>query len=122
MTIDETEFRLTPMALDVAAGDVVHFTVRNVGTIRHNLEVELESAGVEQKLFPTDLQPGETRTVDFTFPRPGTWEMYCPVGNHKERGMTGAITVAAAGAVPPAPAPPAAAPPAPAPAQIPSAR
>ena len=117
VAIDESEFKLQPMQLNVAAGEVVHFTIRNVGTIQHNLEVELESAGIEQKLFPTNLQPGEMRTADFTFPRAGTWEMYCPVGNHKDRGMTGEIMVAAAApaaqATPaPTPARPAAATPA----------
>ncbi len=98
VAINELEFRLDPSSLNAAAGEVVHFTVKNTGTIPHNLEVELESAKIEKKLFDTNLQPGETRMVDFTFAQAGKWDMYCPVGNHRQRGMSGEIVVAAAAA------------------------
>jgi MYXO-CTERM domain-containing protein len=86
----------------------VHFTIRNSGTVEHNFTVELPEGNIEQTLFSTNLKPGETRTADFTFPRSGKWEMYCPVDKHEELGMKGEITVAttaAAGAAAPAQAP-----------------
>jgi uncharacterized cupredoxin-like copper-binding protein len=46
--------------------------------------------------------PGQSAT--FTFPTPGRFEFWCPVGQHRERGMVGTLTVVAAGA-PAAPAP-----------------
>ncbi len=98
VTIGEVEFQLDPSSLTATAGEVVHFTVKNNGTIQHNLEVEFSSPKIEKKLFDTNLQPGETRTADFTFTQTGRWDMYCPVGNHKSRGMAGQITVAAASA------------------------
>jgi plastocyanin len=72
-TINELEFKLDPNSLNTPAGQVVHFTVKNTGTVEHNLEVELESARVEKKLFDTNLKPGETRTADFTFTQAGKW-------------------------------------------------
>jgi uncharacterized cupredoxin-like copper-binding protein len=121
VTISELEFRLDPNSLNATTGQAVHFTVRNVGTIDHNLEVELESARIEKQLFDTNLRPGETRTVDFTFTQAGKWEMYCPIDNHKQRGMMGDVNVLAVGAPAPAPAAPAApaAPPAAAPVSAP---
>ena len=44
---------------------MVHFTVKNTGTVEHNLEVELESARVEKKLFDTNLKPGEVYTRQY---------------------------------------------------------
>ena len=109
VTIREVDFRLEPSSFTATAGEVIHFTITNAGTRPHNLEVELESANIEKKLFDTNLQPGETRSADFTFTQAGTWEMYCPVGNHKDMGMEGDITVLAASPAAPAPSQPAAA-------------
>src|ERR671930_210714 len=77
---------VTGLALNATAGEVVHVTVKNNGSIPHNLEFELESAKIEKTLFDTNLQPGETRTADFTFTQSGKWEMYCPVDQHRQRG------------------------------------
>ena len=86
--ISETEFALDPDSVDVKAGSVT-FNVTNDGEIVHNLEVE--GNGVEETL-PADLAAGDSGelTVDL---EPGTYEMYCPVGNHADEGMTGEITV-----------------------------
>jgi len=106
VTIREVDFKLEPSSFTATVGEVVHFTVTNAGARPHNLEVELESANMEKRLFDTNLQPGETRSADFTFTQAGTWEMYCPVDDHKGMGMTGDIMVMAASSA--APAPPAA--------------
>ncbi len=107
VSISETEFALTPNSFTVQAGQPVQFTVTNNGKIQHNIKVELPSAGIEQKLFDTNLQPGETRTATYTFSQAGDWEIYCPVGNHEAAGMKGTVTVLAASAAPAAAATPA---------------
>jgi len=112
-TINESEFKLDPNAVNATAGQVVHFTIKNAGTIEHNFTVELPSASIEKKLFDSNLKPGETRTVDFTFAQAGAWEMYCQLDKHEDLGMKGDISVAAAAAATSAPT---AAPAAPAPA------
>src|SRR6266571_2870630 len=66
-TINESEYKLDPNAVNATTGQVVHFTIKNAGTIEHNFTVELPSANIEKKLFDNNLKPGETRTVDFTF-------------------------------------------------------
>jgi uncharacterized cupredoxin-like copper-binding protein len=88
-----TEFKITPGDVEVPGNTPVRFTVTNGGTMEHNLVVELEDENIEQKLFATNLMPGETRTAEFTFTTAGKWEMYCPVDGHKDHGMVGDITV-----------------------------
>ena len=82
------DFAIDPPNPTVAAGTVT-FAVSNDGSAPHNLEVE--GNGVEEEL-PADLSGGESGelTVDL---QPGTYEWYCPVGNHAAMGMEGELTV-----------------------------
>lgn len=53
--------------------------------------VEIEGEGVEEE-SPT-IQPG-TETADVTANlRPGTYTFYCPIGDHRQQGMEGTLTV-----------------------------
>jgi plastocyanin len=67
----------------IAAGSVT-FTVANVGSIPHAFEVE--GQGIEQET--PIIQPGASATLTLTL-KPGTYEVYCPVGedSHKKLGM-----------------------------------
>jgi uncharacterized cupredoxin-like copper-binding protein len=75
---------------DTLPAGPVTFAVTNDGTITHSFEIE--SADLEEELA-SELAPGETGmlTVDLA---PGTYEVYCPVGNHAEQGMQLEVTVA----------------------------
>lgn len=95
ITINASDVKLEPAEITVAAGEVVHVTV-TTSARPHNVESELESAAVETQLVDTNLQPGETRTVDYTFERVGSRVMYCPVGSHRRNGMEGTVAVAEA--------------------------
>ena len=103
--VELTEFSITPNSITVTAGEPVTFVVSNTGGAPHNLEFELEAQGLEQLLFDTNLQPGETREATVTFDTPGEWVMYCPVGNHRAQGMEGRLIVQAAGTPTPTTAP-----------------
>ena len=41
----------------------------------------------------SDLSPGQSGVLTVDLSKPGTYEFYCPVGNHREQGMEGTITV-----------------------------
>jgi plastocyanin len=77
----------------VPAGPVT-FTVTNGGTIPHAFEVE---GGGTEKATPL-IQPGTSATLTLSL-KPGTYEIYCPVGedSHKKLGMDTHLTVVSAG-------------------------
>ena len=90
ISVSETDFALAPKDLTVKSGTTVTFDVRNDGATTHSLEVEGPEGESE---LEQDLAPGDSRQPEVTFSKPGTYEWYCPVGNHKEMGMEGTVTV-----------------------------
>jgi len=78
------------MPTELPAGSTT-FEITNDGTIEHSFEIE--GQGIEEELEP-HLQPGasDTLTVDL---EPGSYEVYCPVDNHKGEGMLVELTVTA---------------------------
>ena len=96
ITISEVEFKLTPNTFTVEAGQPVQVTVTNNGTIQHNLAFQLPSKNIEKTLFATNLNPGETRMVEFTFTDAGDWVVFCPIPGHEAAGMKGVVHVTAA--------------------------
>jgi uncharacterized cupredoxin-like copper-binding protein len=87
--IKETDFKLNPSDPKVKAGQVT-FNVSNDGQTVHSLEVEGPNGEEE---LQSDLSPGQKGVLSVDLSKPGTYEFYCPVGNHKQLGMKGEITV-----------------------------
>jgi len=87
--VSETDFKLDPSDPTVKAGQVT-INATNDGQTTHSIEIE--GKGIEETELPNDLEPGDSGslTVDL---KPGTYEWYCPVANHKELGMEGEVTV-----------------------------
>jgi uncharacterized cupredoxin-like copper-binding protein len=91
ITITETDFALQPDSVAVEEAGTYAFEVVNEGEVEHALEVEGE--GIEEE---TDtLGPGQRATLTVELDE-GTYELYCPVGDHADRGMTGKLEVAGA--------------------------
>ena len=87
-----SEWKIELSTGTVTAGTVT-FTVTNAGIIPHAFEVE--GQGIEKQ---TDvIQPGSSATLTLTL-KPGTYEVYCPVGedSHKKLGMETHIKVVGA--------------------------
>jgi plastocyanin len=76
------------MPTSLSAGSQA-FSVTNNGTIEHNFEIE--GQGIEES-FGNNLSPGEAQTMQLDL-APGTYEVYCPVDNHREQGMEIQLTV-----------------------------
>ena len=96
MQISEKEFSLDPSTISLPRTGTYEFEVTNNGQITHALEIEEGEGGAEEET--DDIEPGETATLRFTFSSDGSYEMYCPIGNHRQEGMDGTITVGSGGA------------------------
>jgi len=88
-----SEWKVELSEATIAAGPVT-FTISNAGSIPHGFEVEGEGIEQETKV----LQPGTTATLTLTL-KPGTYEVYCPVGedSHKKLGMETHLKVVGSG-------------------------
>ena len=86
--IDETEFRLEPAEITLDKPGTYVFEAVNSGDTVHALEVEGE--GIEEET--EEIQPGQSAELKVEL-EAGTYELYCPVGGHKEEGMEGTLTV-----------------------------
>jgi uncharacterized cupredoxin-like copper-binding protein len=83
-----TDFALNPADPTVTPGTVT-FNVTNDGQAPHALEVE----GPGEEVETDTLSAGGSAKLTVDLSKPGAYEMYCPVGNHREMGMEGEITV-----------------------------
>ena len=91
--VSETDFKLTPANPGVQNAGVIAFEVTNDGQTVHALEVE----GPDGEVETGDIQPGKSKTIKADLNRPGRYEWYCPIGNHREKGMDGFVLVAGGG-------------------------
>ena len=92
--ISEKEFSLTPGTVSVSKTGTYAFVATNNGTVPHALEIE--GNGVEEKTGT--ISPGAKTTLEVTFSKSGSYQMYCPVDGHKAQGMKGSVTVGGMGA------------------------
>jgi uncharacterized cupredoxin-like copper-binding protein len=87
-SIVESDFTLSPATVTVDGPGTYTFEATNDGGVDHALEIE--GNGIEEE---TDtIGPGESASVTVDL-ESGTYEMYCPIGNHRDLGMSGEITV-----------------------------
>ena len=88
VVVVEKEFSITLTPTPVHAG-TYSFAVHNEGTFPHNLTVK--GPGVAQQASPT-LSPGQSAVLTVTL-EPGSYELWCSVDSHKERGMDQTVKV-----------------------------
>lgn len=84
--VEASEFKFTPSTFRVTEGETVRFTVKNIGKVPH--EFELEELGVEA-VIP------EGRSVTFTVnpPKSGVYNLVCDLPGHLNAGMRGELIV-----------------------------
>lgn len=85
----ETEFSIALSAKTLQPG-TYKFEVKNSGKITHALTID--GPGVSDK-STGDISPGSTATLTVSL-KAGSFEVYCPVGNHKAMGMDDTVKVA----------------------------
>lgn len=89
VTLNEWGISFSPSA--PKAGPI-HFVVKNPGQFPHALAIN--GQGIDAK--SATIKGGESTTFDVNLTA-GTYHFWCPVGNHKDRGMDGQLTVGAGG-------------------------
>ena len=83
-----TEFEFDPADVTVDEAGETTFTVSNEGEFPHALEIE--GNGIEEET--EELSAGESGSVTVEL-EPGEYELYCPVGDHRDQGMEGTLVV-----------------------------
>jgi manganese oxidase len=89
VAVSLTEFAISPSAITADSS----LSVTNDGAMAHNLVIV--GTGVETPM----LNPGQSASLDVSSLAPGTYEVICSVGGHKEAGMVGTLTVGSGGDV-----------------------
>lgn len=91
VSLEAKDFGFAPNEVVVPKERMVLLTVTNGGTMVHNVEVLLNGAKVK---FENPLAPGEVQTLSFRAPQQaGRYEIYCPLEDHRARGMKAALVV-----------------------------
>ena len=93
-TVGMTEFMFEPADVRVSSGRVT-FTLRNDGQFPHNLHIE--GNGVSMDVKPDGPVAGGQSFTGAVTLAAGTYETWCPVDQHRERGMVGTLEAAAVG-------------------------
>ena len=89
LTISAVEFAFQPSTVRTSGS--VTITLRNDGQFPHNIQFD----GQDAPIFADNLNAGQSATTTVNL-APGTYTFYCPVDGHRDRGMVGTLTVAAA--------------------------
>ena len=80
-----SEFAFAPPFLIVDKAGTYTISLRNDGTVTHNLTI----TGVGKV---PDVEPGETMTTEVTLKK-GNYEYFCSIADHAEQGMDGTLNV-----------------------------
>ena len=93
-SVHEVNFAIEGAPSTVRAGAPLTYNVTSEG-FPHNLAID--GNGVELRPSTPNIQNG-TGTVSFPALQPGTYNLYCPVGQHRQNGMEVRLTVVAGAA------------------------
>lgn len=87
ITISGNEFKYEPATISAKVGQTVTVTYTNTGKYPHDFVID--ELGVKSQT----IKAGETETFSFVPSKAGTFAFYCSLPNHREKGMSGVITV-----------------------------
>lgn len=110
ITLTAMDLAFEPTAVEVVAGRPVILTMVNEGALEHDFSileiplaepVEADEEEMQHDMSTVEVDPelhfsapaGETRSIEFTPTKPGTYEFVCTVPGHKEAGMVGTLVV-----------------------------
>jgi plastocyanin len=89
VTVEMTDFALALSQSTFTSGTAT-FQASNEGQAPHTISIN--GPGVDEQTADGTAQPGQEVELTVTL-QPGTYEIWCPVGNHQALGMTSSFTV-----------------------------
>lgn len=84
--VEGSNFKYAPNNIVVKAGEKVRLVFKNTQGMHDFVVDEL---GIKTEV----IQQGQQEVVEFTADKAGTYEFYCSVGQHRQMGMVGTLTV-----------------------------
>ena len=87
LTVKLSEFKFEPASLSLKNGQKATITVQNTGTTSHNFVIK--DLSVNSGL----VDPGKSKTVEFTPAKDGSFTLICDVPGHEASGMKATVTV-----------------------------
>ncbi len=86
IVVQGSNFMFDPTDITVKKGEKVRILFKNAGGF-HDFVVD------ELNIKTAIIKDNEEDFVEFTADKPGTYEFYCSVGDHRKMGMKGTLTV-----------------------------
>src|SRR3954453_4646444 len=90
VVVHESEYKLDPAQADGGGFGIVKIKVVNDGKIAHALAVDGPNGRVD---LDGSVEPGSSATFEADLDKAGTYSWWCPLDNHRAKGMSGSITV-----------------------------
>ena len=104
----QDSMRFSPDTITAKLGETIRFTMKNPGTLGHELVIGTQAALDEHAAlmarFPSmehdapymaHVGAGHSGSIVWTFNRPGSFAFACLIPGHYQAGMVGKITVSA---------------------------
>jgi plastocyanin len=85
--VSQTEYSITLPRTDFTSGTYI-FVVDNLGSGGHDLAIKGPGVDLVKR-----LPDGTQAEITVTF-QPGTYELWCSIGDHRVRGMQRTVTIA----------------------------
>ncbi len=86
--VEMASFAYNPNPVSIVAG-TVQFHLKNLDRGRHDLVIEINGEGLRSG----PIEGRSEGTWEVTLDAPGEYPIWCSVGNHRARGMTGTLFV-----------------------------
>lgn len=81
------EYSFSPASISLTQGETVKVTFKNTGGLPHNFVIT--ELGISTKT----ISGGQEDSVTFTVEKTGTYGFFCSVGNHRQLGMEGEVSI-----------------------------
>ncbi len=108
ISVTMEEFKFTPTSWSIAANEEISVSLKNSGSVDHEwvilqpgvtISSEADLPETEEELladfvyWEDEVEPGDSKTLTFTAPAAGEYQIICAIDDHFDAGMNGTLTV-----------------------------